>query len=184
MKNNIKSPKIEQLNLRGIGKLDYNETNKMNSVMKNIYSSLDNDEFKNSPSKKERIECPGCKKKFRTNTGKLPEHKIGKNGGICSQIKGFSYNLKIISEIKSIIINGFEISKNDRIAFNITDYCYYYYFIFFKELKEYVVKKIYLMDNNKIYLDLGLKNEYGLYWEKDKPFYIPISIITDNFIKL
>ena len=40
------------------------------------------------------------------------------------------------------------------------------------------------MDNNKIYLDLGLKNEYGLYWEKDKPFYIPISIITDNFIKL
>lgn len=176
-KNNIKA---NNDSLRGIGKLGHTEGGKMHSTLRNLSGTFsDADEVRNKPGKKEKIKCPGCGQNFKSNNGKIPKHTlkgwrawgVPTIDGYCAQQKGRWVKPEIVKTIPSVEINEYTIEANDTIAF--TTYPFKFDFVGEHELKEWVVEKIYLMDNEKIHLKL-----------KGIEMTIPCSIFVKNFIKL
>lgn len=166
-------------NLRGIGKLDYTNRSRLNSTMKKMSAAMAGDEVKKTPGKKKyEHTCPGCGQKFKTNSKNIPQHKPGwrfgfnKNeSGFCTQRKSFLIAPKIIGKAESITINDYEIKKGDTVAF--TTYPWTFDFADPNELKSYVVKDLYEMDNDQIHIEFdGLSQK------------IPTYIFVKNFIKL
>lgn len=174
-KNSIKIPKNHET-LRGIGKLDYTERGKLCSTLKRLESTFNDYELRKTPSKKKTVKCPGCGKKFKTNSGKIPEHKIRyylskTEAPICTQKRPWHEKPIIVSKVDVVKINDYKISKGDTVAF--TTYPWKFTFQEMSELKEHKIKEIYLMDDNKKYLELeGVED------------FIPVSIFVYNFIKL
>lgn len=187
-KNHMKTPPPEQETLRGTGKLGWTESGKMHSNAKKLTASFSNDEVKPGPSKnKKTIKCPGCGRNFKSNSGKLPEHKgrwyhyyINGSSNICSQKKPMGEEPIIVSRVESVIINGYEIRKGDSVAF--TTYPWHVPFQDWNELKEYKVIELYLMDTGRIHLDIGVQAKDNFGWLK--PYYISSTIFAKNFIKL
>ena len=176
---NVTTPAAGQNTLRGTGKLDWTPSNKLHSTVKKLIASFD-DELVKLPSKKEKITCPACGQKFKSNSGNLPEHKPSKyntwgnemENGYCNQKRNPSTILKIVDKVDNVIINNFEIKAGDKVAF--TTYPWKFDYQETNELKEHTITNIYLMDNNKFYLEL----------EDVKDEYIPVHIFVKNFIKL
>ena len=132
-------------------------------------------------SKKEKVECPACGRKFKTNSGNIPEHKakywnsFGSNtseSGNCNQNKSPFAPTTIVNKIDKVIINDCEVKAGDKVAF--TTYPWKLNFQDWNELKEHTIANIYLMDNGKNYLEL----------ENIKDEYVPVNIFVKNFIKL
>ena len=75
MKNKIKSP-IED-SLRGIGKLGWTESGKMNSTLKRLESSFETDKTHSLKSNKTEGKCPRCSFTFMSNNpSRVPDHKV------------------------------------------------------------------------------------------------------------
>lgn len=178
-KNSIKTPGVEQNTLRGTGKLDWTPSGKMHSTKARLQSTFSDEPVK-SPGKKDKVKCPGCGQKFKSNTGKVPKHKLSgwrawgatTVDGYCSQQKSHLAPLEIVNPVESVVINEFEVRKGDKVAF--TTYPWKVAFQDWNELKEHTVKNVYLMDNQKIYLELeGIAERF-----------VPARMFTKNFIKL
>ena len=74
MKNKIKSP-IEN-SLRGIGKLGWTESGKMNSTLKRLEGSFENDKVSSLKSNKKEGKCSKCSFVFMSNNpSRVPDHK-------------------------------------------------------------------------------------------------------------
>lgn len=170
-KYTIHADKANDESLRGTGKLDYTNAGRFHSTFQRIASTFSNDEHKPVPGKKDKVKCPCCKKKFKSNNGIIPQHKELFGNGICTQVKGWASELEIVGRIESVTINDYIVKKGDSVAF--TTYPWNLYFVNPSELKEYKVKDIYNMDNGKIYFEF--------YEVKDL---VPTHIFVKNFIKL
>lgn len=171
-KNSIKTPNNDTI--RGIGKLDYTERGKLCSTLKRLESSFEQ-EVRKIPGKKNIVKCPGCGKKFKSNSGKIPQHYTKRfylsGTTLCTGKKPFFEKPIIVSKVNVVKINGYKVEKGDSVAF--TTFPWKFSFQDMDELVEHKIKNIYLMDNNKKYLELeGVEN------------YIPINIFVNNFIKL
>ena len=177
--NHIKSPAADQDSLRGLGALDYTPAGKMHSTFKRLLSSFA-DELKPGPGKKQTVKCPGCNRKFKTNSGKIPEHRYPKYrwsarqspGDICTQTASGFKEPKIIHDLQSVEINGFEIRKGDHVIW--ITYPHTYDFADWKDLKEYKIKGVHMLDVNEC---IAISFE-GI----DK--LVPVHYITKAFIKL
>lgn len=178
-KNSIKTPDVGQNTLRGTGKLDYTPAGKLHSTMARLEATFDDEPIK-IPGKKDKVKCPGCGQKFKSNTGKIPKHKLSgwkawgvtTIDGYCTRTKSHSAPLEIVRAVDSVEINGYEVRKDDKIAF--TTYPWTVPFQDWHELKEHTVTNVYLMDNEKIYLELEGVNDR----------FIPVNMFVKNFIKL
>lgn len=166
-------------NLRGIGKLDYTNRSRLNSTMKKMSAAMAGDEVKKTPGKKkyEHV-CPRCGKKFKTNSVNIPQHKASwrfrhfqNESRFCTQSKTSSVPATIIGRVESVTINDYEIKKSDTVAF--TTYPWTFDFADPNELKSYVVKDLYEMDNDQIHIEFEEISQK-----------IPTYIFVKNFIKL
>jgi hypothetical protein len=178
-KNGIKTPNVEQNTLRGTGKLDWTPAGKLHGTMARLQATFSDEPIK-VPGKKDKVKCPGCGQKFKTNTGKIPKHKLSgwrawghpTIDGFCTQKKSHLSPLEIVSKVDNVEINGYVVTKGDTVAF--TTYPWKVNYQDWHELKEHKVTNVYLMDNEKIYLEL----------EDVKDNFIPVNMFAKNFIKL
>jgi hypothetical protein len=169
-KNKIKAPDANTDTIRGIGKLGYGESSKMHSTIKNLSSTF-SDTVRTLPGKKEKVKCPGCGQKFKSNSGKIPQHRKRWGNDICDQQKSRLEPPRIVSVAPSVTINGYEVRKGEEVAF--TTYPWNLGYVDPMEVRGYVIKELYLMDNNKIYLSLeGVEDM------------VSSTIFARNFIKL
>ena len=180
----------EATNIRGLGGLDYSNRSRLNSTIKKLTASMETEEVKPMPSKKEKVKCPGCGRNFRTNKGKIPKHlpaawSIGyTHNGYCTQSRSSWHQPTIKEVIASTIINELEIKKGDKVAFIAYPWSYPNHKP--DELKEYTVKNVFIGDNDIPYIDLGIEQEpiNSIVKDKKEPCYINTSRFTKNFIKL
>jgi hypothetical protein len=180
-KNGIVNLDVDAITLRGTGKLGYSESSRMHSTLQRLSETL-SDEVRVPSKKKHTVTCPKCKQEFKTNNpNKIPQHKPGwrarwsgtstDEGGFCTQKKDWREPHEIIETGKEIYINGDLIKKGDHVAFS--TYPNYVSFQGREELKEHVIKDVYLMDNKQFHLGLEGIDET-----------VPCHYFVKNFIKL
>lgn len=168
-------------NLRGVGKLDWSNRSRLNSTLKKMSAAMAGDEVKKLPGKKKyELKCPGCGKTFKTNSKNIPQHRPGwrfdhlqNEKGFCRQTKSF-YGFeepKIVSKAESVVINDYTIVKGDTVAF--TTYPWKFDFVDPNELKSYVVKELYNMNNNQVNIEFEGMEQM-----------VSSSIFVKNLIKL
>lgn len=182
-RNHIKVDATADNTLRGIGKLGFTEKGKLHSTIKKITATFE-DKPEKSNKNKEKIVCPGCKGKFTSNNGKLKEHIPSKRWGVergvtgadgfCTQQAHWTTPPKIKSILSSTEINDISLVVGDKICFQP-----YPHLIYFKAetnaVIEATVEKIYLMNNDRVYLKIS-----------NNLITFPLDIFTanKNFIKV
>lgn len=171
-KNTIKA--LDNDSLRGQGKLGWTEAGKLHNTTKRLVGTFE--EEGKVRVKKDKITCPGCGRKFRSNNGKIPEHKaprysmyVMQENGNCKQKKNNYIPPQIVEKLDSYELNGIEFNVGDRIAIwpgfgsalsrslDINKDA--------DKLFEYTIEGIYLMNDKITYFKLeGCENNIQTYY--------------------